>query len=82
MCDFCIAAALSCLEVFPEATHFCRAECLQQLGQAFNSLINCSAIARLDDCSWCVAGEEYSGTSAECSIFAVSKRNDPERNEQ
>ena len=72
MCDLSIAVALSCLGVSPEAAHLCRAECLQQLGQAFNGLANYAAIDKLDDCSWCSAGEEYSGASLECSSFAVS----------
>lgn len=72
MCDLGIAAALLCLGVRPEAAHLCRAECLQQPGQAFHGPANYSAIAKLDDCSWCSAGEEYSGTSVECSSFAVS----------
>lgn len=72
MCDLDIAAALLCLGVCPNAAHFCRAECLQQLGQAFDGLPNYSAIARLNDCSWCSTGEEYGGTSVECSSFAVN----------
>lgn len=71
MCDLGITAALSCLGVSPKAAYLCRAECLQQLAQAFHGLTNYSAIGRLDGYSWCSGCEEYSSASVQCSSFAV-----------
>lgn len=68
----CVIFSPLLLDVFPEAALFCRAVCLQQLGQAFDGPANYFAIAKLGDCSWCSAGEEYSGASVERSSFAVT----------